>query len=409
MNIVGQALKVTIYLSEGDRHHNQALYMAILQLLKKEGAAGATVTRGVAGFGAHTRIHTANVVSLTDALPLIIEWVDKPDRVNRILPKINQMVTEGLVAVQPINVTHYSHRALKQLSDNTLVREAMTYEVASIVAGASVNQVVDLLIEKGYRVLPVVDKAWHVLGVISEGDLLRAGLSFIELESGGAPDADTRRAVDLMTAPPITIFTNDTLARAIDLMVKHGVKRLPALDEDGTLAGLLSRADVLRLFSEAALVRNAPPEFPAGQLRVGQIMLTDVPEVIAGTPVSEVVEQLLRIRSRRVVVVDAQQHVLGVITDGDLLERVTLAERKSVFDTLFRRNKKLVVNDALTADAVMTRPAVSVQKDMSLEDALQLLVEHQIKRLPVVDSDGKLVGMVGRGGILRALHAHPDV
>ncbi len=408
MNIVGQASKVTIYLSEGDRHHNQALYMAILQLLKKEGAAGATVTRGVAGFGAHTRIHTANVVSLTDTLPLIIEWVDKPDRVDRILPKINAMVTEGLVTVQPVNVARYSHRALKQPSGKTLVREAMTYEVASIVAGASVNQVVDLLIEKGYRVLPVVDETWHVLGVISEGDLLRAGLSFIELEAGVAPEADTRRAVDLMTAPPITIATNDTLAHAIDLMVKHGVKRLPALDENGTLAGLLSRADILRLFSEAALVRDAPPEFPAGQLQVGQIMLTDVPMVVAGTPVSEVVDQLLRIRSRRVVVVDAHRRVLGVITDGDLLERVTVAERKSVFDTLFRRGKKLVVNDALTAEGVMTRPAIPVQQEMPLKDALQLLVQHQIKRLPVVNAEGQLVGMVGRGGILRALHTHAD-
>ncbi|MFQ5576604.1 MAG: DUF190 domain-containing protein [Anaerolineae bacterium] len=405
MNSVGSATKVTIYVSDHDRYHNQPLYAAILQRLKTEGAAGATVTRGLAGFGAHSRIHTANIVSLSDALPLIIEWVDRPERVERLLPQISSMVTEGLITAQTVDVIRYSHRALKQFPARTLVREVMNHEVASIVAAASVEQVVNLLVDKGYRVLPVVDDHWHVLGVISEGDLLRAGLSFVDLGDEAPPRGNSRRATDLMTAPPITVRANVSVAQAIQLMVEHGVKRVPVLDDNDTLAGLLSRVDILRLMSEADVNRNEPSKLPAGQTRVEQIMLANVAQVRQNAHLPEIVDLLLGIQSRRVVVIDQARRVQGIITDGDLMARVAASQRKTIFEVLFGRQKRLSLDSNLTAAAVMTQPAVTVLRQTSLLDALKLLIKHQIKRLPVVDDSGRLVGLVGRGGILRALHS----
>ncbi|HEY84047.1 MAG TPA: CBS domain-containing protein [Chloroflexi bacterium] len=406
MNIVGSAQKVSIHINERDRYKNQTLYTAILQHLKEEGAAGATVIRGVAGFGAHSRIHTANIVSLTDELPLVIEWVDKPGRVERILPHIKTMVSEGLITLQPIDVVRYSHRALKTFSANTPVKEMMNYEVTSIMNDASLGQVVALLVDKGHRVLPVVDKQWRVLGIISEGDLLRGGLPFVDLGEGTNQWLDTRTAANLMTAPAITISNSATVAQAIELMVTHNIKRIPVLDEDQTLTGLLSRADILRLFSMTDINRAIPPSSGKAQSKVNDVMLTDVPIVSADAPLTEIVDLLLGIRSRRVVVVDTSRRVVGIITDGDLIARVDIPHRKRLFEILFVQQSNVSFNSQLRAKDVMTQPVITAHPQDSLASALDLLMKHKIKRLPVVDETGKLVGLVGRGGILRALHSN---
>lgn len=109
MNISGAAKKVSIYIGESDKWHRKPLYMAILERLKAEDCAGATVTRGLAGFGAHSRIHTASLVALSSDLPLIIEWVDTPRRIANILPHIQAMVTEGLIVEEDVYVHHYGH------------------------------------------------------------------------------------------------------------------------------------------------------------------------------------------------------------------------------------------------------------------------------------------------------------
>ena len=101
MEIVGNATRVTIYIGESDRWQRKPLYSAILELLRREGCAGATVTRAIAGFGAHSRIHSAAIVRLSEDLPLIIQWVDHPRRVDRVMSSLVQMVAEGLITVEP--------------------------------------------------------------------------------------------------------------------------------------------------------------------------------------------------------------------------------------------------------------------------------------------------------------------
>lgn len=104
MDIIGPATKVTIYIGESDRWHGKPLHMAILELLKSTDCAGATVTRGIAGFGCHSRIRTASIVDLSADLPLIVEWVDDPARVDRVMPQIRAMVSKGMITAQPVEV-----------------------------------------------------------------------------------------------------------------------------------------------------------------------------------------------------------------------------------------------------------------------------------------------------------------
>ena len=80
-------------------------------MLRAEGLAGATVMRGLAGFGAHSRIHTAHVLRLSEDLPIIIEVVDQAERIGAVLPKLDEMVSEGLVTISDTQVIIYRPRS----------------------------------------------------------------------------------------------------------------------------------------------------------------------------------------------------------------------------------------------------------------------------------------------------------
>ena len=110
MEIIGTASKVTIYIGESDRHGNKPLYMAILELLKAEDCAGATVVRGLAGFGAHSRIHTFKIERLSQDLPVIVEIVDTREELQRYLSAIDPEIHEGLATMEEISVHSYRSR-----------------------------------------------------------------------------------------------------------------------------------------------------------------------------------------------------------------------------------------------------------------------------------------------------------
>src|SRR5207244_7347648 len=109
MKIEGPGKLVRIYIGEADNWHGQALYNAIVERARKEGLAGATVTRGIEGFGANSRIHTASILRLSEDLPIKIEIVDLVDRIARFLPLLDDMVTEGLITVQDCEIVKYVH------------------------------------------------------------------------------------------------------------------------------------------------------------------------------------------------------------------------------------------------------------------------------------------------------------
>ena len=110
MKIEGPGKLLRIFIGESDRWHHRSLADAILEMLREEGLAGATVLRGVAGFGAHSRIHTAHVLRLSEDLPIVIELVDRPDRIERIMPRLDEMVQEGLVMTSDVDIVLYRHR-----------------------------------------------------------------------------------------------------------------------------------------------------------------------------------------------------------------------------------------------------------------------------------------------------------
>lgn len=109
MHLPSEAQLVRIFVGEADRFEGKPLYEAIVHLARAKGMAGATVTRGIMGFGADSRMHTAKILRLSEDLPMVIEIVDKPERIEQLLPELDKMIKEGLVTVEKVSVFAYRY------------------------------------------------------------------------------------------------------------------------------------------------------------------------------------------------------------------------------------------------------------------------------------------------------------
>jgi PII-like signaling protein len=109
MKLEGDGELLRIFIGESDRHEGRPLHEAIVRLARERGLAGATVLRGTIGFGARSRIHTTKILRLSEDLPIVIEIVDRPDRIASILPDLDRMVREGLMTLEKVRVIKYRH------------------------------------------------------------------------------------------------------------------------------------------------------------------------------------------------------------------------------------------------------------------------------------------------------------
>lgn len=107
--ISGEGKLLRIFIEENDQWCGKPLYQAIVEHAKEQGLAGATVLKGVDGFGANSRLHYANLMSTTTDHPIIVEIVDSIEYIDKILPKLEHMVKKGLICILPVQVIKYSH------------------------------------------------------------------------------------------------------------------------------------------------------------------------------------------------------------------------------------------------------------------------------------------------------------
>jgi CBS domain-containing protein len=424
----GQAKRVTIYMGETDQWHHQPAYMGILEFLRREGCAGATVERGLAGFGANSRIKTASILDVSLDLPVIITWIDRPDRVERLLPELARMVPAGLITVEDVSVYHYSSTLREGLPD-VRVEEVMTREVTTIHPEAPLAEVVEKLLDKDYTALPVVDSTNRVVGIISDTDLLQRGDMEVSISLKKSVDPalarnlitrlrrSVRTVAEVMTTEPITIAPQASLSEAARAMSRMKLKRLPVVDSEKHLLGIISRLNILNVLAAAHLPQEARTHavgaHPARAQSVAEVMDTDVPTVSAETGLSDVLALLARTRVKRVVVVDAERRVVGIISDTDLVVRMSRETHPGILEQLMSRlplgshsaeaRNHLQKARSKTAADLMTRDVVTLSADSPIGTALALSAEKHIKRFPVVDATGKLAGIVGRTELLSAL------
>ncbi len=98
-----------IFIKESDKYEGRPLYLALLEMCKAEGLKGGTALRGIAGFGAHSELHTDRILRLTSDLPTVVEVVDEEEKIRAILPKVDTMIDSGLVTLEKAEVMVYTH------------------------------------------------------------------------------------------------------------------------------------------------------------------------------------------------------------------------------------------------------------------------------------------------------------
>lgn len=107
MNLSGKCKILKIYISEDSKYKNHNLYHALVLKLKEIGMAGVTVTRGIEGYGQGKRLHTTRIIELSTNLPIIVEVIDKDERIQQAIPIVKEMVNEGLVIMTDVEVIKY--------------------------------------------------------------------------------------------------------------------------------------------------------------------------------------------------------------------------------------------------------------------------------------------------------------
>ena len=109
MNLPQESELLRIFVGEADKHNGRPLYEVIVEEARRRGMAGATVLRGLMGFGIHSRLHTAKILRLSEDLPMVIEIVDKPERIAEFLPELRRMMGSGLVTLEKVRVIAYGN------------------------------------------------------------------------------------------------------------------------------------------------------------------------------------------------------------------------------------------------------------------------------------------------------------
>lgn len=414
---------ICIYTSEEARWQGKPLADAVINLLgERRLAARCLVTRAIAGCDENGEAATQRVEVLSYNLPVRIEIILPAAEVEDLLTAVVEMVTDGVVGVSSLQVI--SHKVKHRLIPRQLkVRDVMTPSPKRTKPDASLDQVLDVLLKSDFTGLPVVDDKQRPIGIITDGDLLyRAGIPIRVrlLAEFDKDDVQTvkrgvshRLAKEIMTAPVVAVEQDQFLFEAVEIMLKRGLRRLPVVDAKGVLVGILSRIDIFK-----AINRQAPTTswlqgngiILSQPRQAGDAMRKDTPTVSPDTPLEQVIKLLGNSAIERVAVVDDQGRLLGLISDRAMLEAFS-EHKHGIWDYLVRkmtskeagRPQASLIHQyrVTTAGQVMEADFPSVKPDTPLDEAVQVMTDLHLKRLPVLDERGVFLGMLRREALLR--------
>jgi len=339
-------------------------------------------------------------------------------------------VTQRINSPKAVGVDIHLDESLKALADrrggwlsplphitgepaHRLVRAVMSARTVSVREETSLLELVALALREGVRALPVLNTRKIVVGIVTDNDLHRAGLE-VNLTRLKQMNRDEQALVlqtvgdiparSLMSQPPMTISHVATLAEAVDLMTSANLKRLPVTDAAGHLMGMLTRSDILREIVFAGVSTPSGSDAVVDwEARVDEVELESAATVGLEDTLDDAVELMVTTGRKRLVVIDSSQKAVGILTESDLLSRVSNGEKSKVMKMLNGHNDGEALTLTETVQQIMTTPVLTVQSESTVAAALRLMIENQIKRLPVVDSTGHVQGMVGRAGLMRAL------
>ncbi len=415
---------IEIFTSEEAHYHGTPLYKAVSKhILELKIAARCLVTRCMAGCYENGEMATQNILIASLNMPVLIKIILPSAQADLILPALEEMVDEGIVTVQDINIR--CHKTRKRLIPRHFrVKDMMTPDPESVFLTTPIRDVVDLLLSSTFTGVPVIDKNHNPVGVISQGDLIyRGGMPSrlgLLAESGdvnldAALEALTpQKAQDIMT-PAVCIKENDLLTQAVKLMLKKDLKRLPVTNETGKLTGILSRMDIFHTITHHSPDWNAfrKQNIPVGNLKfVSDIMQRDAHTVFPDTPVPQVLHIIGSNDIQRLAVVNKDGTFLGSISDRNMLmafsdpeegiwdyfaSKLPIGQQSKSGTSKLSRDLR-----TKTAEEVMKTDTITILENATIDEAIRVMTKNMIRRLPVLDNQGRFQGMISRISLLRA-------
>jgi CBS domain-containing protein/PII-like signaling protein len=414
--------RVRIYLSTTDRWEGGPLYLAVLEELQRVGATGATALQGLAGFGPGRRSRPGPIEGLTGNQPVVIEWVDRAERVARLLPQIDALIGNALVTLEDVPVYRALLRARGPFSADRSVGEIVRGRPPAVQATAPLSEALAIFAAQPIGALPVTDAAGRLVGVLTEQDLawraeLRLRVDLLEHLNAAERDALLtpligRDVAGVMSAEPRSAGAGTAIAQALISLIETGHGHLPLVDSAGVLVGLLGPAEVLRAAIDQAAaaaeggVRDSEPPPP-----VSLIMQTVFPQATLGQPLALALAQLLAPPQRPLLIIDGQGRLAGVLEAATVLQGLAGPERAAFLSALQRSER--VPASALpgadrSLDDLITPPPPTLAPTATLLEAATALLTHERENLPVVDAENRLLGIIGRSGLVRALMQQSD-
>jgi CBS domain-containing protein len=414
---------IEIYTGEGTKFEGKYLTEAIPDHIGKlKAPARCIVFKGIGGCNENGDVSTQKIMDLSTNQPVKIEIVLPAAEADAIMADLQEMVSDGILGTRQLTVS--SHRTQKRLfPPQTRVRDVMTSRPVSVQTGAPADRVMKTLLSANFTGVPVVDPENRPVGVVSQSDLIyRAGMP-VRLALMAQSDPVRLKTVvdglckkisqDIMTTPAVTVQETDLLTHAVDIMLEKNVKRLPVVDAAGFLTGMLSRMDIFQTITRETpdweRMQNHHVHIENSQ-SVSEIMRRDTQTVAPETPVHEVLTMIDTDDIQRVAVVDPEGCLLGLISDRNLLSAFS-DQAPGVWEVLsklvpFSAKSKHTgkVRDKLgdqTAQAVMKTNPITIDEAADIDEAISLMTQHSIKRLPVVDDHGIFKGMISREALLK--------
>jgi CBS domain-containing protein len=411
--------RVRIYLSRDDQWEGAARYLALLDRLRATGATGATALQGLAGFGPGQRSRPGPADRPDQHQPVVVEWVDRAERIGRLLPLLDDLIGDALVTVEDVPVYRATLRARGPFAADRAVGDVMRRPAPAVAADAPLAEAVARLAAESLGALPVLDAAGRLAGLITPQDLAwRAGLRLPLALLGQLAPAERdaalapligRAAREVMSAEPRSVGASTAIPQALVTMVEWGYTHVPVLDRSGALVGLLGQDDVLRAAVEQAAtaegaVRDAEP--PASV----RLVMQTAPAAPAGQPLNLALAQLLAAPDRRLLLVDGGR-LVGALDAAAALGALAGEERAAFLAALQRPQPPpaaALPGAGRAAGELHAPPPAGVTPATPILAAARRLLELRAEWLPVITDEGALLGIIARGGLIRALLQQSD-
>ncbi|MDQ7031294.1 MAG: DUF190 domain-containing protein [Desulfonauticus sp.] len=389
-----------IYLGENDQLPNgMPVYEKIVSLAREQNLLGATVYRGIMGFGANSYIHSTKILRLSEDLPIVIDIIDDQEKIAKFVQKIKIFFQQGTIVT--INLEDTLHFPL-------LVKDVMISNPVTISYKSLVSDALSLMSYKKVKFLPVIDIDKKLKGVLTGRDILNlisVAINF-NLKNKDISNVIKKeipqdiRVEEVMTKEVVTIGPQSTINECTKILHKNKIKRLPVVDEENKLVGVISKTDILFYFTN---IKPHTDNISSIKGVYAKDLACEVPIVELDTSVDKIITTILEHPLQMAVCVDDAQKACGLIFDSDLINYF-FSKNKMDSVGLWDRIKEFFVKEKdISLESLIHKKFYFVEPEDDVHTIIQKMKEYNVKRLPVLTKKRLVLGVVERDALLSYL------